>query len=108
MAEVRRSEKDCPTQANPEKQFGREVERKAARKLRARREANRGAWFWLGMFGLVGWSVAVPTVIGIALGVWLDHKWPSDVSWTLTMLLAGVVVGALNAWYWIQQESHRL
>ena len=108
MAEARRPEKDCPAQTNPEDQFGREVDRKAARKLRARREADRGAWFWLGMFGLVGWSVAVPTVIGIALGVWLDHAWPGRVSWTLTLLLAGVVVGGLNAWYWIQQESRKL
>jgi ATP synthase protein I len=107
MAEDHRSEDDRPEQANPEKRFERKVGRKAARKLRARREADRGAWFWLGMFGLVGWSVAVPTVLGIALGVWLDHTWPGRVSWTLTLLFIGVVVGGLNAWYWIQQESRR-
>lgn len=84
-----------------------EVDRKARRKLRARREEDRTAWFWLGMFGLVGWSIAVPTLIGVALGVWLDQRWPDSISWTLTLLLTGVAIGCLNAWYWIKQESDR-
>ena len=29
------------------------------------------------------------------------------VSWTLTLLLIGVAVGCLNAWYWVKQESER-
>ncbi|MGD8388820.1 MAG: AtpZ/AtpI family protein [Desulfobacteraceae bacterium] len=84
-----------------------EVGVKERRKLRARSEKDRGVWFGLGMFGLVGWSVAVPTLIGVALGVWLDRAWDTTASWTLTGLLAGVVVGCLNAWYWIKRESRR-
>jgi ATP synthase protein I len=59
------------------------------------------------MFGLVGWSVAIPTVIGIGLGVWIDTKWPSRYSWTLMFLIIGVLVGCLNAWYWVKRESKR-
>lgn len=83
------------------------VGRKAARKLRARREGRRAVWFGLGMFGLVGWAVALPTVAGAALGLWLDARFPSRVSWTLTFLLAGAVLGTLNAWYWVRRESGR-
>jgi ATP synthase protein I len=84
------------------------VSGKAARKLRARREGDRGIWFGLGMMGLVGWSVAVPTVVGIALGVWLDRRSadPGGVSWTLTGLVVGVAIGCVNAWVWIQRELH--
>jgi ATP synthase protein I len=85
----------------------REVGRKAQRKLRARKEEERAAWFWLGMFGLVGWSIAIPTLVGVALGLWIDRRWPAPASWTLTLLIIGVAVGCLNAWYWIKQESHR-
>ncbi len=85
----------------------REVSKKEARKLRARREQQQGIWFWLGMVGLVGWSVAVPTIIGIALGVWIDRSWPSRYSWTLMLLFLGVMVGCLNAWFWVQEESGR-
>jgi ATP synthase protein I len=78
---------------------------KEARKLKARREANRDVWFGLGMFGLVGWSVAIPTLIGVAAGIWIDVTWPSRFSWTLMLLFIGVVLGCLNAWYWVKRES---
>lgn len=82
------------------------LSKKAARKLKARREGDRGIWFGLGMMGLVGWAVALPTVIGVAVGVWLDGRGgdPGGISWTLTGLVVGVVVGCLNAWFWIQRE----
>lgn len=91
----------------PEERFSDEVGRKAKRKLKARREKNRTAWFWLGMFGLVGWSVAVPTLIGVAIGIWIDATWPDGISWTLNLLIIGVIVGCINAWYWVKRESRR-
>ena len=93
--------------SDPKDGFVEKVSRKTARKLRARREGDRGVWFGLGMFGLVGWSVAIPTLIAIAIGVWIDTTWPSRYSWTLMMLFIGVVVGCLNAWYWVKRESRR-
>ncbi|MGH1478602.1 MAG: AtpZ/AtpI family protein [Geminicoccales bacterium] len=82
-----------------------EIGQKADRKLRARQRPKVSTWFGLGMFGLVGWSIAVPTVAGIALGIWLDTKLDTRMSWTLTLLFVGVVLGSLNAWYWMKQES---
>lgn len=83
-----------------------EVRQRAARRRRARSERRRTAWFGLGMFGIVGWSVAVPTLLGIAAGAWLDRRYPGETSWTLTLLIAGVILGCLNAWYWIREESN--
>ncbi len=82
-----------------------DVGHKADRKLEARERQDRGIWFGLGMFGLVGWSVAVPTLVGLAVGVWIDMRWPGRISWTLTGLIAGVALGCLNAWYWVKRES---
>lgn len=88
--------------------LGEEVGRKARRKLRGRGEKEFTVWFGLGMFGLVGWAVAVPTLIGVAIGAWLDNRYPGgQVSWTLTLLFIGIGVGCLNAWYWVKQESER-
>jgi ATP synthase protein I len=90
----------------PEQAFREHVARKAERKRRARADADRSVFFWLGMFGMVGWAVALPTLAGIALGVWLDRSWPvGQVSWTLTLLFLGVALGALNAWYWVRREG---
>lgn len=79
---------------------------KHARKIEARREGDRSVWFGLGMFGLVGWSVAVPALAGVATGAWIDSRWPSRFSWTLMLMVFGVAVGCLNAWWWVQRESH--
>jgi len=78
---------------------------KAARKLRARRDAARGVWFGLGMMGLIGWSVAVPTLLGAALGLWLDEAHPGTHSWTLALLVAGLAIGCLNAWHWVARQD---
>jgi ATP synthase protein I len=58
------------------------------------------------MMGVVGWSIAIPTVLGTAAGVWLDRRTDigGNVSWTLTGLVVGVLLGCLNAWFWIQRE----
>ena len=82
------------------------IRRKENRRLKARHEGEREVSFWLGMFGLVGWSVALPTVLLCAVGVWIDGRFPSDYSWTLMLLFFGIVIGCLNAWYWIQKESN--
>ena len=81
------------------------VGKKAVRRLKARRERDRGVWFGIGLFGMVGWTVAITTLIGVALGIWIDRTWPSSYSWTLTMLFIGLIIGCMNAWYWINKES---
>jgi ATP synthase protein I len=84
--------------------FADQVGAKAARKLKAR-HSTQGIWFGLGMMGLVGWSVAVPTLLGAALGIWLDKHHSGRHSWTLALLVAGLMLGCLNAWHWVAQED---
>ncbi len=84
-----------------------QVEKMETRKLRSRRERFRSLWFGMGMFGLIGWSVAVPVLLGVAVGIWIDTHWPGRISWTLTLIFVGTAVGCLHAWYWIKQESGR-
>jgi ATP synthase protein I len=76
--------------------FSRQIRAQEARKLRAQQRAVQSIWFGFGMFGLVGWSVAIPTLLGAALGLWLDRKFPGAHSWTLTLLIIGVIVGCAN------------
>jgi ATP synthase protein I len=84
--------------------FAAQVGAKAARKLNARK-STQGVWFGLGMMGLVGWSVAVPTLLGAALGIWLDKHHPGKHPWTLALLVAGLALGCLNAWHWVAKED---
>lgn len=84
------------------------VANKASRKLKAQRNAGQGVWFGLGMMGLIGWSVATPTLLGAALGIWLDKRHAGSHSWTLMLLVAGMFIGCLNAWHWVSKEDQHI
>jgi ATP synthase protein I len=85
-----------------------QVDTKAARKLKAQRHVTRTVWFGLGMMGLIGWSVTIPTLLGAALGMWLDRHYPAPHSWTLALLFVGLVIGCVNAWRWITKEDRAI
>ena len=92
----------------PKPSLGQEVGAKAARKLKARRNSTPGVWFGLGMMGLIGWSVVIPTLLGAALGIWLDERYPGKHAWTLALLVAGLAIGCLNAWHWVAKEDQEM
>jgi len=88
--------------------LGRKIGTKAARKLKARRNPTPGFWYGLGMMGLIGWSIAIPTLLGASLGMWLDKQHFSDRSWTLALMVTGLTIGCLNAWLWISKEQNAI
>ena len=90
--------------ATSDRAFAAKVGGQEARKLKARRNPTQ-VWVGLGMMGLIGWSVAVPTLLGAALGLWLDKRHPGTHSWTLALLVAGLLIGCLNAWHWVAKED---
>jgi ATP synthase protein I len=92
----------------PKLPLSREVGAKAARKLKAQRNPTPGVWFGLGMMGLIGWSVVVPTLLGAALGIWLDNRHPGSHSWTLMLLLIGLIIGCVHAWHWVVKEDKEM
>ena len=96
---------DMPT-GHPKREptFAEQVGAKAGRKLKAQRHPAQ-VWFGLGMMGLIGWSVAVPTLLGAALGIWLDARHAGGHSWTLALLVAGLAIGCFNAWHWVAKED---
>jgi ATP synthase protein I len=85
--------------------FIRTIAAKEKRKLQANNEKKGGEWLGLGMFGMVGWSVTVPTVVGAFGGIWLDKHYPESFSWTISCLLCGLVIGCLMAWNWVIKED---
>lgn len=98
---------DKPVPSPPRNSLPEQVGRKAARKLRARAAGRPSIWFGLGLFGIVGWTVALPPVLGALLGLWIDRNWPSRHSWALTLLIAGLALGCVTAWQWLRkQDTH--
>ncbi len=84
------------------------VGEKERRKLKEKQKSKLGLRFGLGMFGLVGWSIVVPTVLGALLGIWLDNQFPGKRFWTLSLLLIGLVLGCFSAWHWVSRENKEI
>ncbi|HHE31957.1 MAG TPA: F0F1 ATP synthase subunit [Chlorobaculum parvum] len=91
-----------------EKPFDKRIGDQESRKIKARKNATRSIWEGFAMFGIIGWAVAIPTLIGVVVGIWLDRHYPSPHSWTLTMIVVGVLVGCLNAWHWVSEENRNI
>ncbi len=88
--------------------FSREIGVQETRKLRARRAGVHHVWSGLGMLGLIGWSVATPTLLGALLGTWIDKRRPGNHSWTLALLVGGLCIGCINAWHWMAKEEREI
>jgi ATP synthase protein I len=82
----------------------RRVGKQQSRMIRGRADADHSFWRALAILGVVGWSVTFPTLAGVALGIWIDRRWPSPISWTLTLLFIGLVIGCVHAWTRIKED----
>lgn len=102
------SENPVRKSAAGETDFSQQVGEIAARKLKAQRHVTQTVWSGLGMMGLVGWSVVVPTLLGAALGNWIDRHYPGGHSWTLALLAIGLGLGCFNAWHWVAKEDREI
>ncbi|WP_319467657.1 AtpZ/AtpI family protein [uncultured Trichococcus sp.] len=89
---------------SPEKELIDKVKADSEKKLKTQKE-GKDILFGIGTFGVVGWSIAIPVLMGIALGIYLDDTYNPEYSWTLTLLFAGVIIGCINAWVWIKKKS---
>ena len=92
---------------NTNKSFDKLVGEMEERKLQAQRD-KKSVWSGLGLFGIIGWSIVLPTVLGAALGIWLDNKYRGEFSWTLSLMVGGLMMGCVIAWNWIEKENKEI
>jgi ATP synthase protein I len=91
----------------PEDESLRHIARHVSRKQAERDNPTPNPLRGFSTFGMIGWSISVPTVGGAFLGMWLDQTMPQAFSWTIALILGGVAIGALIAWAWIGKEDGR-
>lgn len=75
------------------------VEKQALRMKKARQEEDTllSQSIYLGTLGLL---LVVPVIGGAYLGLWLDNLYDDySFTWTLLLLLAGLVVGITNVYF---------
>jgi ATP synthase protein I len=84
-----------------------EVASRAARLKRPGETRYKAAWRAAATIGLIGWTVVLPMLAGIAVGNWIDRRWPGRYSWTLMLLVGGLMLGCVSAWNRITDEQER-
>jgi ATP synthase protein I len=95
---TRKASREKPT-------FADQVGAIARRKLDARGNEARSVWSGFGTMGVIGWSVVIPTLLGAVIGLWLDKRSGGGNRWALTLLVAGLSIGCINAWLWVAKED---
>lgn len=83
----------------------RAIRRRAERMQHRRQHPGPSPLRGLSALGVLGWSVALPTVGGALLGLWLEQIAPQSFSWPLALMLGGLVIGAIVAWEWMSKEG---
>jgi ATP synthase protein I len=80
------------------------VQRRSKRLQRAERERHQ--WLSQTVFiGTLGLVMVLPVVGGAYLGAWLDGRLPGySQSWTLSLILLGLLVGAVNVYLLIRED----
>ncbi|MCO5105578.1 MAG: AtpZ/AtpI family protein [Burkholderiaceae bacterium] len=97
-----RSDYGAPKQSDD--RLAREVDTRVRRIRKA--ERDRGDLLAQSVFlGTVAGLFVVPIVGGAYLGRWLDTRLPGySVHWTVSMIFAGVAVGAVNVYLFLRDR----
>ena len=77
----------------------------ASKQKRLEHGSNQWRWSSIAVLGVIGWSVTVPALLGVALGIWIDRHWPSRFSWSLMLLLGGLLFGCVQAWLRVAESG---
>lgn len=77
------------------------VRRRVDRYRRWQREGEPSLARQFARVGVLGWLIVVPTLLGVALGRWLDRVFDSGVLFSGALLLLGLVLGCWSGWRWM-------
>jgi ATP synthase protein I len=78
------------------------------RERQAQEESEPSLGARLGQIGILGWTIVVPTLLGLALGHWLDRHLRTGVFFSAPLLMAGAAVGMWSAWKWMHRQTRRV
>lgn len=88
---------------NEHEELRQQIERQARRMLRAEREKPTlvAQTVYIGTLGLL---MVLPVVGGAYLGHWIDSQLSGySMRWTLSLIVLGVVLGAVNIYLFIRE-----
>lgn len=82
----------------------RAVRLREERRERWEQEGERSLWQNLSMIGALGWLIVVPTLIGVLIGRWLDHRFETGIFFSGALIFLGITIGCYLAWQRVKKE----
>ena len=99
------SEPDKPNPSENSERSARAARQASARARRARDEPEPSLGSRLGQIGILGWSIVIPTLAGLAIGHWLDRHFGTGVFFSAPLLMIGAAFGLWSAWKWMHRQT---
>lgn len=77
----------------------------SVRSYKISKSQRREFWRHVSRVTVAGWLFVIPVVAGAYLGRYLDKKFITDISWTITFIIIGITVGIYNVWHFIHEKG---
>ncbi len=71
---------------------------------RARKDPEPSLGRRLGQIGVLGWTIMLPTLIGLFGGRMIDRAFGTGIFFSAPLLMLGVAFGFWSAWRWMQRQ----
>ncbi len=76
----------------------------AARAQEGERDPEPSLGRRLGQIGVLGWTIVIPALLGLAAGRWLDKTMHSGVFFSAPLVMLGAALGLWLAWKWMSRQ----
>jgi ATP synthase protein I len=80
------------------------VRQQRERQREWQREGEPSMAQYVVQIGVLGWIIVAPTLIGLFIGRWLDHRLGTGIFWSAPLLGIGVMFGCWSAWKWMHRQ----
>lgn len=75
--------------------------------LDSKKSENNQSFFLISLLTELGFSIALPITIGALAGSWLDQRFGTSPKLTLSLLMVGVMMSAINLYQIIKLTSKK-
>lgn len=58
----------------------------------------------LGQIGILGWTIIVPTLLGVILGRFIDRSLGTGIFFSAPLIMIGAAFGLWSAWKWMHRS----
>lgn len=79
--------------------------RAAEREKRGKETPEPSLGARLGQMGILGWTIVVPTLLGLVVGRWLDTQFSTGIMFAAALLMLGSAFGLWSAWRWMHRAG---